>query len=113
MHLASIFTLLESHADLHHCAHNLYTGAQQGCQVGLGVGIPVTFVLTAIIASLTASLISYLCLTRGRSHKFTPPVQEPVYDHPVSFSTSVEMKSNVAYGQVTTGGHVTYETVPQ
>ena len=29
-----------------------------------------------------------------------------LYD-PVSSSTSVEMKSNVAYGQVTTGGHVT------
>ena len=35
-----------------------------------------------------------------------PTVQEPVYD-PVSSGTSVEMKSNVAYGQVTTGGHVT------
>ena len=90
----------------------LSIGEQQGYQVGLGVGIPVSVLLTAIISSLVASFITYLCLTKGRSHKSTPPAQEPVYD-PVSSGTSVEMKSNVAYGQVTTGGHVTYETVPQ
>ena len=85
---------------------------QQSCAVGLGVGIPVSILLSSIISSLLTFLITYLCLTRGKHHKSTPPVQEPVYD-PVSSGTSVEMKSNVAYGQVTTGGHVTYETVPQ
>ena len=90
----------------------LSIGEQQGYQVGLGVGIPVSVLLTAIISSLVTYFITYLCLTKGRSHKSTPPVQKPVYD-PVSSGTSVEMKSNVAYGQVTTGGHVTYETVPQ
>ena len=95
--------------------HNLIimptgTCMQQFCAVGLGVGIPVTFVLTAIIASLLTLLVTYLCLSRGGSHKSTPPVQEPVYD-PVSSGTSVEMKSNVAYGQLTTGRHVTYENV--
>ena len=92
---------------------SLSTGAQQGYQVGLGVGIPVLTLLTAIISSLLTLLIAYL-LTRGRSHKSTPTVQEPVYD-PVSSGSSggVEMKGNVAYGQVTTGGHVTYETVLQ
>ena len=90
----------------------LSIGKQQGYQVGLGVGIPVSVLLTTIISSLVASFITYLCLNKGSCHKSTPPVQEPVYD-PVSSGTSVEMKSNVAYGQVTTGGHVTYETVPQ
>ena len=90
----------------------LSTGTQQGCQVCLGVGIPVTFMLTAIITSLLTLLISYLCLRRGGSHKFVSTVQEPVYD-PVSSGTCVETKSNVAYGKVTTGGHVTYENMPQ
>ena len=90
----------------------LSTGTQQGCQVGLGVGIPVTFMLTAIITSLLTLLISYLCLRRGGSHKSTPPVQEPVYD-PVSSGTSIEMKSNVTYGQMTSEGHAIYEAVPQ
>ena len=92
----------------------LYTGTctQQSFALGLGVGIPVTFLPTAIISSLLTLLITYLCLTRGKRHKSTPQVQEPVYN-PASSGTSVEMKSNVAYGQVTTGGHVTYETVPQ
>ena len=85
---------------------------QQFCAVGLGVGIPVSILLSSIISSLLTLLITYRCLTRGKHHKPTPPVQEPVYD-PVSSGTSVEMKSNVAYGQVTTGGHATYETVPQ
>ena len=85
---------------------------QQFCAVSLGVGIPVSILLSSIISSLLTLLITYLCLTRGKRHKSTPPVQEPVYD-PVSSGTSVEMKSNVAYGQVTTGRHVTYETVPQ
>ena len=76
------------------------------------MGIPVTFVLTATIATLVASFTTYLCLTREGSHKFASTVQEQVYD-PVSPGSSVEMKSNVAYGQVTTGGHVTYETVAQ
>ena len=76
------------------------------------MGIPVTFMLTAIISSLLTLLISYLCLRRGGNHKFASTVQEPVYD-PVSSGTSVEMKSNVAYGQVTTGGHVTYENMSQ
>ena len=88
------------------------TCMQQSCAVGLGVGIPVSILLSSIISSLLTLLITYLCLTRGESHKSTPPVQEPVYD-PVSSGTSVEMKINAAYGQVTTGGHVTYETVLQ
>ena len=78
---------------------------QQSCSVGLVLGIPVMFMLTAIISSLLTLLITYLCLTREGSLESTPPVQEPVYD-PVSSNTSVEMKSNVAYGQVTTEGHV-------
>ena len=71
---------------------------QQSCSVGLVsvLGIPVTFLLTAIISSLLTLLTTYMCLAREKkSHKSTPPVQEPVYD-PVSSSTSVEMKSNVA-----------------
>ena len=104
--LSLLKLLLHSSASL--CS--LSTGAQQGYQVGLGVSIPISILLTAIISSLLTLLIAYL-LTR-RSHKFTPPAQEPEYD-PVSSGTSVEMKSNVAYGQVTTGGHVTYETVVQ
>ena len=88
------------------------TCTQQFCAVGLGVGIPVTFILTAIISSLLTLLITYMCLTRGKRHKSTLQVQEPVYD-PVSSGTRVEMKSNMAYGQVTTGVHVTYETVPR
>ena len=68
--------------------------------------------LTATIATLVASFITYLCLTRGGSRKFTSAAQEPVYD-PMSPGTSVEMKSNVAYGQVTTGEHDNYETVAQ
>ena len=90
----------------------MFAGAQQSCHVGLGVGIPVSILLTAIISSLLTLLITYLCMSRGRNQKSTPPVQEPVYD-PVSSGTSVEMKSNMAYGQVTGRGHVTYETVAQ
>ena len=79
---------------------------QLSCSVGLVLGNPVTFLLTAIISSLLTLLITYLCLTRGKRHKSTlDPVQKPVYN-PVSSGTSVEMKSNVAYGQVTTKGHV-------
>ena len=68
---------------------------QQSCSVDLGVGIPVTFLLSTIISSLLTLLITYLCLTRRGSRKFTSPVQELVYD-PVSSDTSVEMKRNVA-----------------
>ena len=92
---------------------------QQDCsQLGLVAGVPVTFLLTAIISSLLTLLIT--CLTmRGRSHsKFTPQQQqgEPVYD-PVSAVSSVEMKSNVAYGTTAAAtaasGNITYETVLQ
>ena len=60
---------------------------------------------------------------RGRSHsKFTPQQQqqqgEPVYDPVCAVSgtrptTTVEMKSNVAYGTTATAasGNITYETV--
>ena len=69
------------------------------CAVGIGVGIPVTFMLTAIISSLLTLLITYLCLTRGKCHKSTSLL--PIYDT-VPSDTSVELKSNAAYGQVTT-----------
>ena len=92
------------------------TQVQCSYQVALGVGIPLTFLLTAIISSLLTLLITYLCLTRVWNHsKFTPSVQEPVYD-PVSGTSTggnVEMKSNMAYGHVTTGKSTPYKTVPQ
>ena len=101
--------------------HSLGSPALAGCsQLALGLGIPLTFLLTAIISSLLTFLITYLCLIRSRSHKYTPPVQEPVLTGPApvyepvsATSGEVEMKTNVAYGHVTTGGNVTYETVAQ
>ena len=105
--------------------YNYYYFVGVGYQVGLSVGIPVTFLLTAIISSLLTLLITQYLIIRGRSHsKFTPQQQqgEPVYD-PVSAvsgtrPTTVEMKSNVAYGTTATAataasGNITYETVLQ
>ena len=84
--------------------------------VTLGVGIPVTFLLTAIISSLLTLLITYLCMSRGKSHmpaqelvydSVLPAAQNPVFNHPAtcrsmpvpSTGDAIELTSNVAYGQ--------------
>ena len=84
--------------------------------LALGLGIPLTFLLTAIISSLLTLLVTYLCLVTGRGKKWILPVQEPASTVPDPFYESVptnsggiELKDNVAYGHVTTGGNMTYK----
>ena len=85
-----------------------------GTVFALGLGIPLTFLLTAIISSLLTSLITYLCLVRSRSHKHTPPVQEPASIRSTSRARSdIELKPNLAYGQITSirSDEPSYETI--
>ena len=80
----------------------------------LSISLPLTNLISIIISSLLASLITYLCLTRGRkqTHFSNTPVQKPSstapvpeYEPVIDPSEDLEMRSNEAYGHVTTTFH--------
>ena len=102
--------------------HCLATETTSNVVIGISVGIA-GIVLSIIIASVISSLITYYCCVKTKahysiSHTTTPAVAE--YETPISTTTSgkgvLELKDNMAYGQVVTTNRQTnaptvYETV--
>ena len=90
--------------------------------VVIGVSVGIAGIVLSIIIAVISSLITYYCCVKTKahysiSHTNTPAVAE--YETPVSTTTSdksvLELKDNMAYGQVmttnTTDAPIVYETL--
>ena len=95
--------------------------------VVIGVSVGIAGIVLSIITAVISSLITYYCCVKTKahysiSHTNTPAVAE--YETPISTTTTsgkgvLELKDNMAYGQVmttnrqanTTNAPIVYETV--
>jgi hypothetical protein len=100
------------------------------CTASVAISVPITAVLTAVVASIVSSLVTYYCCwlkSKGRSDSYSPPAGQHHDTIPpdggdggggggdVDGGGGVDLKDNMAYGQVTAGRPpvlpAVYETV--